>query len=419
MTALANPHRSRDRIRVDAPIGGSDAGGLGSSAGLDGFAGGRGGRRFGDPVIWIAALVLSGLGLLAIYSATRGLVDGDRLVRRQLSVLVVSLVSAVVVSRLDHRRLGRWRARNALLIVTALALLAVLSPLGSTQRGTRGWLNVFGLTIQPAEPAKITLIIALSGLLASAGRRRFSGATMTRRFVGALVILVAISGLVLLGGETGSVMVYAAIGLTVLAGAEVPKRLLALLVASAVALAAFALTSDVLQPYQRDRLESFLDLDADPQGSGYHQRQSLAAIGSGGLAGKGLFNGPQTQLRFLPEQHTDFVFAVVGEEIGFVGGLTIIMAQGVLLARLLALSRPGGDRFGELVCLGVFAYLGFQSAQNIAMNLGLMPIAGIPLPFVSYGGSSLLTSFVAIGLVQGIARQRAGRPSHLSAYQAR
>lgn len=360
----------------------------------------------GDRALWIATLLLSGLGLLAIYSATRGEAGDDSFARRQLLFLLGALAVAAVISRLDYRLLATRKMLVTLTALTILALAAVLTPLGLEVRGTRGWLSVFGLTVQPAELAKVTVVLVVAGLFALDGRRRIGSQTTARRFVLTMMVLTMVSALVLAGGETGSVLVYAVVVMTVLAGADVPKRLLGLLLISALAVGALALTSDVLQPYQRDRIESFLDLEADPQGSGYHQRQSLTAIGSGGIAGKGLFNGPQTQLQFLPEQHTDFIFAVVGEELGFVGGLTVIVAQGFVLARVLALTRPRGDRFGELLCLGVFAYLGFQVVQNVAMNLRLLPITGIPLPFVSYGGSSLFTSFIAIGLVQSVARRR-------------
>ncbi|MDH3682820.1 MAG: FtsW/RodA/SpoVE family cell cycle protein, partial [Acidimicrobiia bacterium] len=166
--------------------------------------------------------------------------------------------------------------------------------------------------------------------------------------------------------------------------------------------------SDVLEPYQRERLEAFVDLDADPLGAGYNQRQSLTAIGSGGLSGKGLFNGPQTQLRYLPEQQTDFIFAVVGEELGFVGALAIVVLEGLILHRILAVAKTASDPFGSLVCAGIFSSLAFQVVQNVAMNLRLLPVTGIPLPFVSYGGSSLLASFAAVGIVQSVARHRMG-----------
>lgn len=223
-------------------------------------------------------------------------------------------------------------------------------------------------------------------------------------------MVASLSGLVLAGGETGSVLVYlvAAVGVFVMAG--VPKRVLALLFVAAVAAMAIIVSTDVLQPYQRDRLEAFVDLDADPLGAGYNQQQSVTAIGSGGIAGKGLFNGPQTQLRYLPEQQTDFIFAVVSEELGFVGAVAVILAQGLILWRILAVSRAADDPFGSLACIGIFCFLAFQVFQNVAMNLRLMPVTGIPLPFVSYGGSSLLAGFLAVGLVQSVARSRS-RPA--------
>ena len=325
--------------------------------------------------------------------------------------------AAVVVSHIDPRRLTAPRTATAIGLGTAALLVAVLTPLGTEIRGTQGWFHALGLSFQPAEVAKTTLVIVLASILSLRHRQRRNDRLVVSRFVAAIAVLLGFSTLVIASGETGSVFVYAALTVAMLLGARVPARLIALLAVSAIVALGLLVTSDRLASYQRDRIESFLDVDADPQGSGYNQRQSIAAIGSGGVSGKGLFSGPQTQLRYLPEQQTDFIFAVVGEELGFLGGVGVLVGQAAILFRVLALARPGPDPRGELICLGVFGLLAFQVVQNVGMNLRLLPVMGLPLPFVSYGGSSLLTSFIAVGLVQSVARRRLG--AHHSPYRAR
>ena len=162
----------------------------------------------------------------------------------------------------------------------------------------------------------------------------------------------------------------------------------------------------MLEQTQKDRLTSFLNADADPRGIGYNQRQSVTAIGSGGFTGQGLFEGPQTQYGYLPEQQTDFIFATIGEELGFVGAVSLLLLEGFVLWRILVVAQETEDRFGALICVGVFTMLLFQIVQNTGMTVRLLPITGIPLPFVSYGGSALVTSLVAVGLVQSVAVHR-------------
>jgi rod shape determining protein RodA len=187
------------------------------------------------------------------------------------------------------------------------------------------------------------------------------------------------------------------------AAGGVPKRYLALLAVSGVVVVGLVLSAGILPTYQVDRFEAFLHPDADPLGVGYNQRQALAAIGSGGLTGAGLFEGPQTQLGYVPDQHTDFIFAAVAEELGLLGGALVIGLEGLVLGLVWAIGRTCRDGWGQLLCAGVFSLLAFEVVQNVAMNLRLAPITGIALPFVSYGGSSMVTSMLAIGLVQAVA----------------
>jgi rod shape determining protein RodA len=284
--------------------------------------------------------------------------------------------------------------------------------------------------MQPSEFAKLALIAGLAVILQGSPRARArpnAGAGglgqlqapvvdrfVTRpgpsRFGLCLALLGVLTVLVLAQGESGTVLVYCAIALGMMTAAGVQARYLLLLAVSGVAVIGLALSAGVLAPYQVDRFEAFLDADLDPQGVGYNQQQALTAIGSGGLRGAGLFDGPQTQLGYLPDQHTDFIFSAVAEELGFVGAAVVLALEAAILGFVFLIGNDSRDRFGQLLCAGVFSFLAFQVLQNVAMNLRLMPITGISLPFVSYGGSSLLSSLLAIGLVQSVAVHRGSHP---------
>ena len=223
------------------------------------------------------------------------------------------------------------------------------------------------------------------------------------RFAAGVALLGVFGALVLAQGETGTLLVYGAVGLGMFAAGGVAGRYLALLMVTGVVVVGLALSAGMLSAYQVDRFEAFLQPDLDPLGTGYNQRQALTAIGSGGLTGAGLFNGPQTQLGYVPDQHTDFIFAAVAEELGLAGASVLLGLQGAVLGCIWAVGRDCRDEWGRLLCAGVFALLAFEVVQNLAMNLRLAPITGIALPFVSYGGSSMLTSMLAVGLVQAVA----------------
>lgn len=365
---------------------------------------------------------LSLFGVVMVFSAARGPTGDLGFGARQAVFLGTGSALMVVVARLDYRRLHRWWP---LLLGSALAsLVVVLTPAGTEVRGTQGWFRIGGIAVQPSEFAKLGLIIGLAVILRGAPQARVhstpglrSSSAVDRpvsrpgshRFGLSIALLGSLSALVLAQGESGTVLVYCAVALGMLTVAGVPKRYLVLLTVSGIVVIGLALTSGILAPYQVDRFEAFLDADLDPQGIGYNQQQALTAIGSGGLLGAGLFRGPQTQLGYLPDQHTDFIFAAVAEELGFAGATAILVLEGAILAFVLLVAVDCRDRFGRLLCAGVFSLLAFQLLQNVAMNLRLMPITGISLPFVSYGGSSLLTSLIAVGLVQSVAVQRGRR----------
>lgn len=352
-----------------------------------------------DWALVVSSIVLACLGLVAINSATQAAPDGSSYVAKQAGFLLVGVVVMVVVAFIDYRE---WRNFLGLLILFTLGLLIlVLTPIGSEVNATKGWFRFAGISIQPAEFTKLTVIVALAAVFT--GRNRSVEAP---RIAGGLGLLALFTALVLLQGETGSVFVYCFIALGIFLIAGVPFRVLLLLVASALVVFGLAFTTGVLKGYQKDRLTAFVDPDADPRGVGYNQRQALTAIGSGGLRGQGYLEGPQTQLGFLPEQQTDFIFASIGEENGFIGTAVVIALEGFVLMRVFRNAQLARDPFGTLICVGVFTYLLFQTFQNVGMTVRLMPITGVPLPFISYGGSSLLTGFLALGLVQSVAVHR-------------
>lgn len=362
-----------------------------------------------DKLLLLATLLLVGFGLVAILSATGGPDSGQSFFSRQVMFAFAGGFAALVVASLPYQILRNLV--TAIVLATGLALIVVLSPLGTVQRGTRGWIDFGPVTLQPAEFAKLALVIGLAHILAGSSRRRIRGKATAdepepTRITAALGLIGVFAVLVLAGRETGSVLVYCFVGLGVFAMAGVPKRFVVLLIVSGITVFSLAFTSGLLEDEQKERITSFLDADADPRGIGYNQRQSVTAIGSGGLTGQGLFEGPQTQYGYLPEQQTDFIFATIGEELGFVGAVGLLALQGVVLWRIFAISQSTEDRFGALLCVGVFTMLLFQIVQNTGMTVRLLPITGIPLPFVSYGGSALVTCLVGVGLVQSVAVHR-------------
>lgn len=350
-------------------------------------------------VDWSLILLVSGLvviGCLGIYSATRNETDGLGLAGKQLGFFAVGMVTMLGISMIDYDNLRSWLGPIA--VFTIVVLIAVLSPLGTEIKGTKGWFVYFGFSAQPAEFVKISLIVLLAALFS--GR---TGNTDPPRIAASIGVLGVISVMVLQQGETGSVLVYCAIALGVYLVAGVPARYLILLVISGIGVASIIFTSEVLADYQQARLTSFLDQTSP---FAYNQVQSINAIGTGGITGQGLFEGPQTQFGFVPEQETDFIFTVIAEELGFVGASIVLALEALILIRIFRIAQLSRDRFGTLLCIGVFTMLLIHVVQNVGMTMRLMPITGIPLPFVSYGGSALITSLAGLGIVQSVSVHR-------------
>jgi rod shape determining protein RodA len=292
--------------------------------------------------------------------------------------------------------------------VAGLVLVLVM---GSTINGSQSWLIVGGMSLQPAEFAKLAVVVGMALLAAErveGSRRRRVG---TPEVVGMLAIAGLPAVLILLQPDLGTMLVLAATVFGVLAVSGAPRRWLVGMAAAGVAGATLVVSLGILKAYQVDRFMAFTNPGLDPRGAGYNTTQARIAIGNGGLFGQGLFGGSQTKAGFVPEQHTDFVFTVAGEELGLLGAGVLIALFALLLWRALLIAVRAEDMFGRLAAAGIACWLGFQSFQNIGMCLGIMPVTGVPLPLVSYGGSSMFASLVGIGLLLNIQRRSVHAPA--------
>jgi rod shape determining protein RodA len=364
----------------------------------------RRGRAHGSVLVrfdWaliVAAVALSVLGALLVWSATRRS-SQEVYLTKHLVNLLIGLVLGGAVSLIDYRGL---RAYVPVLYAAAIAgLVAVLTPLGSTINGSHSWIVLpAGFSVQPSEFAKVALVVALALLLSE----KRGGEDRPRHPDVRLALTVAAVplGLVMLQPDLGSALVLVVLLLGMITVSGAPARWLAALLLLGAVAVGVAASTNVLDSYQKDRLTAFADPHADPRGIGYQTRQVRIAIGSGGVEGEGLFHGTQTQGGFVPYQQTDFVFSVAGEELGFLGSAGLLVLQGVVLWRGLLVARHAEELFGRLVAVGIVCWFTFQVFQNIGMNLGIMPVTGLPLPFVSYGGSSMFASWLAIGLLQNV-----------------
>jgi len=354
----------------------------------------------------IGGLGLSLIGALLVWSATRHQ-SGSTYLARHLINTGIGLGLAAAVTRVDFRGL---RAYAPWLYVASVAgLVLVLTPLGSTINGSHSWVRLpGGFSIQPSELAKVALCVGLAVILAERGER---DQPPSHRDVALAWVVAGIPiGLVMLQPDLGSALVLGALAVGVIAVSGAPKRWVFGVLAVLVMGVTVALTTPVLSPYQRDRLVAFANPSADPQGIGYQTHQVRIAIGSGGWQGQGLFHGRQTQGGFIPFQQTDFVFSVAGEELGFLGSAGLLLVLGFLVVRTLMIAARARDSFGRLVAIGVACWFTFQVFENVGMNLGIMPVTGLPLPFVSYGGSSMFAGWLALGLVNNAHLSSIRRP---------
>ena len=358
-----------------------------------------------DPVLTGAVAALLVIGTLLVYAATRdwyasnGL-DPQYYLKRHVINIVIGLALAWGTTIIDYRLLRAYTPYIWGLGV--FGLLFVLIPgVGSEVNGAKAWIRLpAGLQIQPAEIAKISIIIGIAMLLSE--RTHNNDAPSHQDVLKALGVAAIPILLILAQPDMGTVLIISASVVTMLAVSGAPTRWVIGLILLALIGGFVAVKAGVISDYQVKRLQSFVDPNADSQGAGYQLRQARITVGSGGLIGTGLFNGPQTNGRFVPEQQTDFIFTVAGEELGFLGSGLIIFLLFLILMRAFAIARRSTDPYGMLVCTGVIAWFAFQIFENIGMTLGLMPMTGVPLPFMSYGGSSMFANLIGFGLLQNV-----------------
>lgn len=351
--------------------------------------------RYFDWVLFFSAILLLSFGLAALYGIAVSYDDPNFAnFKKQLIFAGVGIAIVVLVGFFDYTIFAQYAFM--LYIIAALLLIAVLF-FGETLRGTTGWLNVFGFSFQPVEIAKIALLVFLAKFFTSHPKEKRQMSFMLKTGLITFVYFI----LVLLQPDFGSGILLLSIWLGLLLVSKIKLRYL--LILFSIFLVMFASGwFFVFQDYQKDRIMTFLQPTADPLGSGYHVRQSIIAIGSGMFFGRGLASGSQSQLRFIPASQTDFIFAVIGEEFGFLGSFVVLAIFGVFFYRLIRTAKRANNEFAMYLVLGITSLFFAQFLVNAGMNIGIMPVTGIGLPFVSYGGSFLLVSFLLLGIVQSI-----------------
>ncbi len=356
--------------------------------------------RYFDVYIASSSTLLLVLGLLMIYSTT--LANATNLLGRQLIFAFLGFIGMFALAFFDYRKL---RGTTGLIYLAIIGSLILVGFIGSNIRGSTRWIDLGFFRLQPAEFAKLAMVIIMAKFLDQNGEK-----IKNLRYVILFGIYAAIPTiLILIEPDLGSALVIFFTWLFMLLISKVNKKHLAVLLLGLVVVSSFSWFF-VLHDYQKTRVYTFLDPNRDPKGSGYNVLQSIIAVGSGSITGRGVGRGLQSQLKFLPERQTDFIFASTAEELGLLGSTFVLGMFGVIFYRLIQATKHARDNFGMYLSLGVFFMLLIQVIINIGMNVGLLPVTGIPLPFVSYGGSSLLTTMLSIGLVQSIvARQKALR----------
>lgn len=374
-----------------------------------------------DRVLLAAVLLLSVLGCVLVWSATLerdDLTGGDTrafLLKQVVNVVIgLGLMALVVVT--DHRWVRILAPIGYLVAVVGLLLVLVM---GTTVNGSRSWLMLGGMSFQPSELAKLAVIVGMALVVAERSDRRWRDRVGNVDVLLMLLVAGLPAVLILAQPDLGTMLVLTATVFGVIAASGADRRWLGVLTVGGIGAAAFAVLSGMLKEYQVDRFLAFTNPALDPKGAGYNVEQARIAVGNGGLFGQGLFQGSQTQSGFVPEQHTDFVFTVAGEELGLVGAALIVLLLGVILWRALRIAARTDDVFGRIAAAGIACWFGFQAFQNIGMCLGIMPVTGVPLPFVSYGGSSMFAGMLAIGLLQNIHLRTLSAPASRLAPQQR
>ena len=351
-----------------------------------------------DIGIVISTILLIIYGFVAISSATHIRSGGSvGTLKIQIVAFILGIIGILVILLIDYKSFGD----NYMLVYgTNIFLLVLVLVIGFTTKGTKGWIDLGPVNMQPSEIVKLGYILTFAKYL----EKRKDSLNKLTGVLPAFLHLGIIVGLILLQPDFGTALVFIFISIFMLFAAGINYKIVA--GAFGAFLVSLPIMWRLLKSYQKDRILVFFNPELDPMGAGYHVIQSETAIGSGQFMGKGLFQGTQNNLGFIPERHTDFIFSVIGEELGLVGALLILILFLWLMLRCLHIAKVSKDDYGMLICVGIMAMFLFHVLENIGMTIGLMPVTGIPLPFISYGGSSLLTNMVAVGLVLNVGMRR-------------
>jgi rod shape determining protein RodA len=357
-----------------------------------------------DWILLIAAFATTVFGSMLVWSASRADMASDSdpqsYLKRHVINIAIGVVLGFFASRVDYRWLRAYTP-----IIYGLAVFMLFLPfvpgLGTQIAGARAWIDLpGGMTVQPSEFAKVAVILMMAVLLSE--KRDVESEPRDRDVLLALAVAVFPILIVLVQNDTGTVLILGSVALSIIAVSGARTRWVVGLIGGAVVGILLAIQLGLLKEYQVQRLTSFINPTADVSSAAYNANQARIAIGGGGWLGYGLFEGPQTQGKFVPVNESDFIFTVVGEELGFLGSAVLIALLGVVLWRAVVIAYRADDLFGRLVATGIVAWLAFQMFENIGMSLGIMPITGIPLPLVSAGGTSMMATWIAIGLLQNV-----------------
>ena len=349
-----------------------------------------------DWLLLISYMALSGLGLLMIYTASAPRLEAlgvspTRELEEQAAFVLIGFMAFGVVSLISMATIRPWV--SAIYLGSVVTLVLVLSPLGSSVKGAQRWMQLGPIRFQPSEIAKLAVILALAALLAAAAKPM-----RWERVARAVALVVLPAVLIFLQPDLGTMLTFGFIaGVMIFVAGATWRQVAALVVVGLIGTVGLFQVG-AIKEYQITRLTAFLDPVSDVLNTQYNQYQSQIAIGTGGLFGKGLFNGTQTNLRFVPEQSSDFIFTAVGEQLGFVGSLLVLVLFGIMIWRVLVSAANAATRFGQLVATGVAALLAFHVFVNVGMTVRLMPVTGLPLPFMSSGGTVFVMMSVALGL---------------------
>ena len=359
----------------------------------------RRGLRQIDWVIATSVFLIVSLGLLVLYSSgiKAGEVKSEIDASRQFLYAGIGLLAGIVVARIDYRV---FKSYAVVLYVLMVVSLAAVDFIGFSALGAQRWISIGFFQFQPSEFAKLVLILVLAAYYSNV----YSRSHQIRYFIYSIIILAVPMMLVVIQPDLGTGLVLFVIWLSMTLASRVKKRYL--VAGAAAGAVSLPIVYSLLAPYQQNRIDVLLNPQADKLGTGYNVTQAIIAVGSGGWTGRGLSSGSQSQLNFLPSQHTDFIFAVLAEKLGFLGAALAIILYGILIIRIYILSTESMDRFGSFICIGTASMLLFHVLINIGMNMGIMPVTGIPLPLISAGGTSMLTNFLILGVVLSVARHR-------------